>query len=69
MHYTGLMNSLRRDQIVLVEKDKKELTTTVATMADFTGVRKDLDKEKAYLKGIFGATPFTSFDFNVKGGK
>ena len=69
MHYTGLMGSLRRDQIVIIEKDKKELATTAFTMADFTGVRKDLDKEKAYLKGVFGGTPFTNFDFNVKGGK
>ena len=69
MHYTGLMGSLRRDQIVIIEKDKKELATTAFTMANFTGVRKDLDKEKAYLKGVFGGTPFTSFDFNVKGGK
>jgi len=69
MHYTGLMDCLRRDQIVIVEKDKKELATTAFTMADFTGVRKDLNKEKAYLRGIFGGTPFTSFNFNVKGGK
>lgn len=57
-HHTGIMSQLRRDQVVLVEKDKGTLATTVSTMADFTGVRKDLKKEKAYLNGFFGALPY-----------
>ena len=58
LHYTGIMDKLRRDQVVLVEKDRKTLATSVSTMADFTGVRKDLKKEKAYLEGFFGAVPY-----------
>lgn len=69
MHYTGNMNKLRRDQIVLVEKDKKSLTTDAFAMSEFKGVRKDLDKEKAYLRGTFGATPFVDFKFGRKDGK
>ena len=62
-HDTNLLKlaSLRRDQINLVEKDKKEATELFA-LSDFryfngNKERPDTDKEKRYLEGRYGATP------------
>ena len=58
-HSTFLFNSdsLRRDQLYLVEKDdlgKSELYS----LSEFRNLRVDADYEKKYLSGQFGALPY-----------
>ena len=58
-HSTFLFNSdsLRRDQLYLVEKDslgKAELYS----LSEFRNLRVDADYEKKYLSGQFGALPY-----------
>lgn len=58
-HNTWLMDSkiLRRDQIWFVKKDKEGISQ-IYSLADFKDVRSDLDYNKAYLSGKFGAIPY-----------
>jgi AAA15 family ATPase/GTPase len=46
----------RRDQVWLVERDPDTGATRASSLAEFR-IRKDLDIEKAYLSGRFGAIP------------
>ncbi|MHC1709779.1 MAG: ATP/GTP-binding protein [Methanomassiliicoccales archaeon] len=46
----------RRDQVWLVERDADTGATLASSLAEFR-IRKDLDIEKAYLSGRFGAIP------------
>jgi uncharacterized protein len=58
-HDTGLLRraELRRDQICLVNKDKYGIST-LRTLVEFKGVRKDASYEKEYLNGNYEAVPF-----------
>lgn len=60
-HDSDLLNNrlLRRDQIWFVEKDSKG-ASTLYSLAEFKGVRNDLDYEASYLQGRFGAIPYVS---------
>ena len=49
-------NIFRQDEIWFTEK-KKTGETTMYPLSDFK-IRHDLDIEKGYLKGRFGAIPF-----------
>lgn len=57
-HQTALLNqeTLRRDQIYLVDKNSKSGASILYSVADFN-IRNDLNIEKAYLIGKFGAIP------------
>ena len=57
-HETALLNQeiLRRDQIYFVDKDPSDGATSLYSLADFS-VRNDMNIEKAYLLGKFGAIP------------
>lgn len=58
-HDAGLLcrAQLRRDQICFVSKDKFGLST-LKTLIEFKGVRKDASYEKEYLNGTYGAIPY-----------
>lgn len=57
-HDTNLLrDSLRRDQICFVDKDKFK-SSFIHTLVEFKGVRNDASFEKAYLNGEYGAIPF-----------
>jgi uncharacterized protein len=57
-HDTNLLrDSLRRDQICFVDKDKFK-SSFIHTLVEFKGVRNDASFEKAYLNGEYGAVPF-----------
>jgi uncharacterized protein len=58
-HDTGLLRraELRRDQICLVNKDKYGIST-LSTLVEFKGVRKDASYEKEYLNGNYSAVPY-----------
>ncbi|GAB3427925.1 AAA family ATPase [Niabella aquatica] len=58
-HDTGLLRrgKLRRDQIALVDKDKYGMST-IRTLIEYKGVRKDASYEKEYLQGSYNAVPF-----------
>ncbi|MDR2670969.1 MAG: ATP-binding protein, partial [Oscillospiraceae bacterium] len=51
-----LEEELRRDQIYLTEKDRRGVST-LYSLSDFKGVRKDSKLLKQYLLGAFGAVP------------
>lgn len=57
-HETTLLNQelLRRDQIYFVDKNRADGNSTLYSLADF-GVRNDMNVQKAYLLGKFGAVP------------
>ncbi len=52
-------NIFRNDEIWFAEKDRETQSTHFYTLNDFKP-RSDLDIEKGYLKGRFGAIPFLS---------
>jgi AAA15 family ATPase/GTPase len=58
-HDAGLLRraELRRDQICLVDKDKYGISS-LTTLIEFKGVRKDASYEKEYLNGSYSAVPF-----------
>ncbi len=58
-HDTGLMRraELRRDQICLVNKDRYGIST-LRTLIEYKGVRKDASYEKEYLNGSYDAVPY-----------
>lgn len=58
-HDTGLLKraNLRRDQICLVNKDSYGISS-LTTLIEFKGVRKDASYEKEYLNGTYSAVPF-----------
>lgn len=58
-HSTFLFNSndMRRDQILLVEKDSSGVSD-LYSLADFDKLRIDANYEKKYLAGEFGSIPF-----------
>jgi len=58
-HDTNLLDSksLRRDQIMFVEKDRYG-ASHLYSLSDFKGVRKGDSFEKEYLEGRYGAIPF-----------
>ena len=60
-HEAGLLNCkiFRADEIWFAEKDKEVQSTHLYTLNDFKP-RNDLDIEKGYLNGRFGAIPFLS---------
>lgn len=60
-HNTNLLslNSLRKDQIWLIQKDPNNGRSDLYSLAEFN-VGNDKNIEKEYLAGIFGATPFIS---------
>jgi uncharacterized protein len=58
-HDTGLLRraGLRRDQICIVNKDKYGIST-LSTLIEFKGVRKDASYEKEYLNGNYEGVPY-----------
>jgi hypothetical protein len=56
-HDRELMNSLRRDEVLLVDKDRDGVSTVHAT-SDYRGVRRDRQRlTDLYSAGQFGGTP------------
>lgn len=58
-HDTNLLSSglFRRDQIWFAEKNRYG-ASTLYSLSDFKGVRKEEDFEKNYVKGKYGAIPY-----------
>ncbi len=58
-HDSGLLRraDLRRDQICLVNKDRYGIST-LKTLIEYKGVRKDASYEKEYLNGSYDAVPY-----------
>jgi AAA15 family ATPase/GTPase len=58
-HDSGLLRraDLRRDQICFVNKDSYGIST-LKTLIEYKGVRKDASYEKEYLNGNYDAIPF-----------
>lgn len=58
-HDTNLLNSglFRRDQIWFTEKNRYG-ASSLYSLSDFKGVRKEEDFEKNYIKGKYGAIPY-----------
>lgn len=58
-HDSSLLSraKLRRDQICFIEKDKYGVST-VKTLINYKGVRKDESFEKEYLSGSYNAVPY-----------
>lgn len=56
-HETSVLSKdiFRKDQIYFCEKQNK--ATTIYSMSDFEGLRENIDYEKSYLLGRFGALP------------
>lgn len=56
-HETSVLNKdiFRKDQIYFCEKQNK--ATKIYSMSDFKGLRENIDYEKSYLLGRFGALP------------
>lgn len=56
-HETSVLSKdiFREDQIYFCEKQNK--ATIIYSMSDFKGLRKNIDYEKSYLLGRFGALP------------
>ncbi|MEO7993295.1 MAG: ATP-binding protein [bacterium] len=67
-HDTTLMDLdlLRRDQIWLTSKGRSG-ATSLYSLSDLKGVRKDLDVQANYLAGRFGAVPFLDDLFRGEG--
>ena len=57
-HETNLLNQgfLRRDQIYFVDKNSEDGASKLYSLADFN-IRNDMNIQKAYLLGKFGAVP------------
>ncbi len=64
-HDTNLLDHrlLRRDQIDFVEKEA-DRSSTVYSLSDVKGIRKEADFERDYLGGSYGAVPEVT-DFNI----
>jgi uncharacterized protein len=58
-HDSGLLRraELRRDQICIINKDKYGIST-INTLIEFKGVRKDASYEKEYLVGNYDGVPY-----------
>jgi len=58
-HNTNLLdlNKLRKDQVYFVNK-KKDASTDLYSLYDYSDFRDTMDVEKAYLQGRFDAVPF-----------
>lgn len=58
-HDSGLLRraDLRRDQICFVNKDKYGISS-LKTLIEYKGVRKDASYEKEYLNGSYDAVPY-----------
>ena len=58
-HDTNLLSSglFRRDQIWFTEKNRYG-ASTLYSLSDFKGIRKEEDYEKNYIKGKYGAVPY-----------
>lgn len=58
-HDSGLLRraELRRDQICLVNKDRFGISS-IHTLIEYKGVRKDASYEKEYLSGSYEAVPY-----------
>ncbi len=56
-HETSVLSKdiFRKDQIYFCEKQNK--ATKIYSMSDFKGLRENIDYEKSYLLGRFGALP------------
>lgn len=56
-HETSVLNKdiFRKDQIYFCEKQNK--ATKIYSLSDFKGLRENIDYEKSYLLGRFGALP------------
>jgi len=68
-HDTNLLdlNLFRRDQIWFTEKNPDTGATDIFSLCDF-GDKKDIDVEKGYLLGIYGAIPFIRGSLIDRGG-
>ena len=66
-HSTYLLNSdsLRRDEIYLVEKNNSG-ESMLFSLSEFRNLRADADYEKKYLTGEFGAIPYNFDDIEDK---
>jgi len=58
-HDTSLLKraEFRRDQICIVDKDKYGISS-MRSLIEFKGVRKDSSYEKDYLSGVYSGVPF-----------
>ncbi len=65
-HNTNLLSKkrLRRDQILLAEKDRKLGFTSISSLMD-KKVRTDEAYEKNYLEGEYGGVPYIQEDINL----
>ena len=65
-HDTGLLRraKLRRDQICLVDKDKYGISS-LRTLIEYKGVRKDASYDKEYLQGSYGAVAYLNEIDNI----
>lgn len=57
VHDVNLQKKLSREQIWFTEKDENG-ESTIFSLADFKGVRKDENKPERYLNGHYGAVPY-----------
>ena len=57
-HQTALLDQslLRRDQVYFIDKNSDDGASKLYSLADFN-VRNDMDIQKAYMLGKFGAVP------------
>lgn len=66
-HNVKVLNKLRRDQMIMLNKDKYGASTLGSVHASKPGVRSDATFEKEYLSGALGGIPKAiqlSMDFN-----
>jgi len=56
----------RKDQVWLMEKDFKTKASSLYSLADFKGIRKEHSLDRRYLLGAYGALPIIGdFDWNA----
>ena len=68
-HETSILDEeiFRKDQIYFCEKQNK--ATKIYSLSDFKGLRENIDYEKSYLLGRFGALPFIKSNLGINNGK
>ena len=60
-HNTGILRSLRSDQVYLIDREEPSGATIARCFDDFE-LDKDENLEQSYLKGRFGAVPYPKED-------
>ncbi len=55
-HNEALLNAMRRDSIVFVDKDPQTGASSLTPLSDFTTRKRD-DIRRAYAEGRFGGVP------------